>query len=86
MSQGVPCLGSNVAGIPELLDKQCLLELNDVKQMVNVTISLLSVKEMEKHAVTNFNKAREYNLELIELRRKKILLQYRDLVLLDNKA
>lgn len=86
MSQGVPCLGSNVAGIPELLDKQCLLELNDVKQMVNVTISLLSVKEMEKQAVTNFNKAREYNLELIELRRKKILLQYRDLVLLDNKA
>ncbi len=76
MSQGVPCLGSNVAGIPELLDESCLLHLNDFKQMIEAIENLINEDNLKKQAIRNFKIAKCYDIDLIEARRKKILIQY----------
>lgn len=76
MSVGCPAIGSNIAGIPELLDEDCLFNPDDNSQIVAVIENLLDKQKMIEKARTNFERAKEYNLEDIEQRRKEIFNRY----------
>ena len=76
MSVGCPCLGSNIAGIPELLEKDCLFNPDNTKQLADCVEYLLDGSNMEQKARTNFEKAKEYNVKDIEKRRQAIFTKY----------
>lgn len=80
MSTGCAAIGSERAGIPELLDKDCLFSPDKNYQIVSVVESLLSREKLAEKAKNNFNRAKEYNLEEIEGRRQEIFKKYREYV------
>lgn len=71
MSYALPCMGTNVAGIPELLEEDCLL---DKKRIVNALVESLQLIRREKfieEAKRNFEKAKLYDFDILNERRKK---------------
>lgn len=70
MSRGIPAIGSNVGGIPELLEPNLLHEPNNSKDLVDKVLSLINNQtKMLKQAERNFNKAQEYSVEVLRERR-----------------
>lgn len=80
MSVGCPCLGSNIAGIPELLDSDCLFDPNKNSEIVKAFNNLLNKEIMINNAMINFKRAQEYNLSDIESRRKQLFMKYKQSV------
>ncbi len=68
MSRGCPSLGSKVGGIPELLNSDCVFHKGSVHEICEL-LKTLDTKRMLKEAKRNFEKAKEYNNELLEKRR-----------------
>lgn len=70
MSVGLPCIGSDVAGIPELLDPKCMF-----KRKANIPIQieeiLMSFNEevLIEQAKANFSKAKDYQANILNKRR-----------------
>lgn len=80
MSTGCAAIGSNIAGIPELLDKKCLFNPDKNEEIVSAAERLMDKDELKRQAKRNFEKAKKYNLKDIEERRQKIFKEYRDYV------
>jgi len=59
MSRGCPCIGTNIAGTPELLDKDCIVETASSNDIVRVIVNMLS-KGLEKYAIHNFERSKDY--------------------------
>ncbi len=81
MSVGCPAVGSRIAGIPELLDSKCLFSPDDNSQIVKSLLWILDKKNMVAQAEMNFHKAKEYNLDEIENRRKQIFNAYKNYII-----
>ena len=77
MSVACPCLGSNIAGIPELLDKECLFIPNNIGQISEKIEYIMSRDILIYQAKHNFDKAKKYNIESITEKRNDIFKQYR---------
>ena len=72
MATGLPCLSSNVDGIPELLDKEYLFSPDDVNGYVNKVLELIgNEKKLENMGMSNIERAKEYKRDILNLRRKK---------------
>jgi glycosyltransferase involved in cell wall biosynthesis len=70
MARGLPCIGSNVGGIPELLPKKYLVEPGNAKKFSEKIISLITnTDELEKMSSRNLRKAREYRWSELNKRR-----------------
>lgn len=59
MSRGLLCLGSNIAGIPELLDRGFLFKKKNVEEIVSI-IENISLDQLLSQARQNFNKAKQF--------------------------
>lgn len=70
MSRACPCLGSKTAGIPELIDSECIFERANIKSICNCIMNIMS-KDLGKYAEKNFKKAKEYHVNILEDRRTK---------------
>lgn len=81
MSTGCPALGSNIAGIPELLDQECLFDPDNTEEVVESIQNILPKSKMLEQAKINFERAKEYRIENIEASRQKIFLKYKNFVL-----
>lgn len=68
MSKATPVLGSTVAGIPELLDKEMLFTPGNVNEIVS-KIMLLNQDVLKKQASVNINRAEGYTKEVLMARR-----------------
>lgn len=76
MSVGCAAVGSNLAGIPELLDRECMFNPDRNEEIVSSLSWVLDRKNMEAQAKINYRRAKEYNLTAIENRRREIFSQY----------
>ena len=76
MSRGCLCMGSNIAGIPELLDDKYLFEKGNVSEIVEV-IKNITVKDLKDQASRNFNLAKEYDCDVLNERRRKFLEDFK---------
>lgn len=71
MSRALPCIGSNVGGIPELIDSRYLCEKKaHLGVGLSKIISELTVDEMVYEAKCNFEKAMKYTRSILDSRRK----------------
>lgn len=75
MSHGCPVLGSNIAGIPELIDSECLFQKGNVRQIVKVIVNIIN-HDMSKYAKRNFEKAKKYTSDQLDRIRKNFYDQF----------
>lgn len=68
MSRGVPCAGSDIAGIPELLQPECLFKKGNVNSIKNVLKKMIQ-GHMKRYAKENFKTAKEYQIKILTKRR-----------------
>lgn len=69
MSRGCPALGARTAGIPELIDDECVFKPASESD-ISRTVLMLVKADMSIYAKHNFEKAKEYLTEVLEARRK----------------
>lgn len=65
MSIGLPAIGSNAGGIPELLDADYIFKKGDVKGLCNVLEKINSVENLMTQAKRNYRVAQFYSPELL---------------------
>lgn len=80
MSRGCPCLGANTAGIPELLNKECIFKRKSAKAIIQAIIQVTQ-KDLSIYAVKNFEKSKFYlENELNKKRNEYFNSIYNDLI------
>ena len=71
MSCGLPCIGSNVGGIPELLDENVIVEKNDISALAEKIKYMWNNKDFTNaQARRNFLEAKNYYSDVLNERRK----------------
>jgi len=75
MSVGLPALGTNIAGIPELLPQECVYDPNNLKAL-KYLLTHLSKENLEKWALLNFEKSKEFDAGHLDKRRKMFYNQF----------
>lgn len=70
MSRACPCIGSNVGGIPELLNKKYLFKKGKIKELVNILKFFNKEKQLEQ-AKNNFKKSKNYTKENLDKKRNE---------------
>ncbi len=70
MSQGCVCLGSNTAGIPELLKSQFIFKRKNKKAIVNAILSTIELKNLGAISKENIEKSKEYLSSILDNNRK----------------
>ncbi|TVT28914.1 glycosyltransferase family 4 protein [Salinicoccus cyprini] len=74
MSNGVPCLGSQAGGIPELLDKKYIHEIKDFKSFAKQIDKVLNNKNLrEEMSLENILKANNYLSKNIQAERERFI-------------
>ena len=69
MSRGCVVIGSDIAGIPELIQGDCLFKKGNVDSLITTLERVLKMN-MEKLAKENFYKAQLYDKNILENKRK----------------
>lgn len=82
MSRGLPCIASNVGGIPELLKKDMIFNDFDENIFSTMIESLLSsYSDREREGSENFKNSLEYEFEVLELKRRNFWEKSRSIVM-----
>lgn len=79
MSRGLMCIGSKVAGIPELIEPKYLFEKGNDKQIANI-LQNINAEALEKAAKRNFEKAKEYDKDYLNTMRYNFIEEFRSTV------
>lgn len=69
MSRACPSLGSNIPGIRELIDKDCLFDAGKINQITK-KLKVINNYWLQEQASKNFEKAKEYQKEKLTSRRE----------------
>lgn len=80
MNRGCICIGSNIAGIPELLEEDELFSNNDIKRICHIIRTIVNAKDHSVRILSNFNKSKKYDLNVLNENRKVIFSDYQQLV------
>lgn len=70
LSRACPVLGARTAGIPELMDSECVFERASEKSIVNAVQIILN-NGLEGYARRNFKRSMDYYNDILDMRRKK---------------
>jgi glycosyltransferase involved in cell wall biosynthesis len=74
MARGLPCIGSSVGGIPELLRFDAIVPADDVVKLYEKILQFLTNKELLLiHANANYQKSKEYDAEISNKKRNDFL-------------
>jgi len=86
MSRACPIIGSNVGGIPELIDKESIFKKNNYKELANLILDVSSNKIwLENKAKRNFNESKKYENTIIEERRTQFLNEFKKEIYLNKR-
>lgn len=79
MAGGCPCIGSAVGGIPELLERPNLVPLGDPERLSELILQVaFDTERLVSMSVRNWTKAREFNPEALQQKRKAFLEAVRE--------
>lgn len=72
MARGLPCIATNVGGIPELLEKHALVPINNARCLAEKIEQFLSTPELaDTQAKRNLLEAKNYAFDILDARRKE---------------
>lgn len=80
MSRACPCMGSNAGGIPELLESDAIFRRGSINELTKLLETFFS-SDWKKHSMFNHNRAKAFQLNVLDSRRNKFYEEYRDYVL-----
>lgn len=80
MSRGCPAIGSNTAGIPELLPEEAIFKRGKVSHLIEVMRKFYKM-DWNLLARTNHAKSKEFKMDILNERREALYKKYRDYVL-----
>jgi glycosyltransferase involved in cell wall biosynthesis len=83
MSRACPILGSNIAGIPELISKNSLFRAGDINHITKL-LKEVNKETLEQEAILNFQKAETFKKETLDTKRKKFYKQFEEDYMLNN--
>lgn len=70
MARGLPCIGTNVGGIPELLDEEMIVPKDNAEDLYKKVMYLIEQPEvMRSQAARNLEEAKLYSTEILTQRR-----------------
>lgn len=70
MAKGLPCIGTTVGGIPELLNEKALIPPNDAVALADKLCEMFTnIEFANKQASRNLEKAKEYSEDVLSTRR-----------------
>ena len=79
MARALPCIGSNVGGIPELLSAENMVLPGDVTALANKIREVVTdPQRMEQMSIRNLEKAKEYREDILHARRVAFYHQVRE--------
>ena len=76
MNRGCMAIGSDVAGIPELLEPDMVFRRDDVGQICEVIERLTNEKDHERRIRRNFQKSHEFEISILDKRRNELFRRY----------
>lgn len=80
MSRGVPCVGTNVGGIPELVHKDLLVDVNDSEGLaLKISFLLGSEERYLMYSKYSIDTAREYEFVNLENKRKSFYSKIKEI-------
>ena len=80
MANSLPCVASNVDGIPELLDDEYLSEYDDVNRFVQIIERFLNDDDLIRSVGRkNYLKAKKYSYDVVSKRRKEFYKKIKEL-------
>lgn len=72
MAMGLPCIGSNVGGIPELLDKDVIIQKEDSKGLADKIEYMIKNKTFSNmQALRNLSESKNYSDSVLKEKREK---------------
>lgn len=77
MSRGCLCYGSNIAGIPELLDDSHIFEKGNYEMIANM-LEKIKYMDFEEQAKRNFCLTQEYDKRILDERRSNFIMDFRN--------
>lgn len=72
MASSLPCIGTRVGGIPELITEDCLVDVNDIHQTSNLIIKFITEKDFRKQQ-SEINFIKSQNFERKKMAEKRLL-------------
>jgi len=84
MNRGCMTIGSDVAGIPELLEPDTVFMRDNVGQICEVIERLIKEKDHEGRIRRNFIKSRDFEVGLLNERRNKLFCNYKKTIKLNE--
>ncbi|MEQ8532292.1 MAG: glycosyltransferase, partial [Imperialibacter sp.] len=70
MARGLPCIGTKLCGIQELLDKEFLVPVNNVQELASKTLMVLNSSDLRREqSMRNYNKSLSYREEVLKPKR-----------------
>ena len=69
MSRACPCLGARTAGIPELIDEECVFKRKSVNDIVDKILAINKENSLENFAKNNYIKSKQYYSDVLDKRR-----------------
>ncbi|HVR83715.1 MAG TPA: glycosyltransferase family 4 protein [Planctomycetota bacterium] len=80
MARALPCIGSTVGGIPELLPREDLVDPNDARALADMIREVIThPARMEAMSSQNLRKAADYREDVLAARRRSFYREVRDL-------
>ena len=76
MSRACPVLGSNIGGIPELINKDALFEVGNVHQIKSI-LQAIDKEKLKSWAIENFENAKKFNKETLDQYRTSFYNQFK---------
>lgn len=76
MSYAVPCIGTDVAGIPELISNDVLYHKKDYVSLANIILTM-NTKRQNELAKRNFEESKKYNVEILAERRREFYNKFK---------
>ena len=68
MSRGLPAIGAQTGGIPELLGEEYIFQRKGIDVIASMLTAITPI-EMERMAMRNFEKAKDFQKETLDKRR-----------------
>lgn len=85
MSRGCPCIGSAVGGIPELLEENAVFARGNVTELSSLLRKFFFESNLETHSVFNHNRAKSFQVDKLQEKRKLFFQQYKSFVMKETK-
>lgn len=71
MSRGCPVIGTNLAGIPELIDSKCLFKKANVNDIIHTIEKMMDKDVLKEQAKANYMNAQQYERDVLVKKREE---------------